>query len=45
MEASQHFKAINSAESDTIPPNTAIVDLVPKLVKRKDNNALMYGSG
>ena len=28
-------------ESDTIPPNTTIMDLVPKLVKRKDNNVVM----
>ena len=41
MEASRYFKAIYSVESDNIPPNTAIMDLVPKLVKRKDNNTLM----
>ena len=41
MEASHHFKAIYSVESDNIPPNKAIMDLFPKLVKRKDNNTLM----
>ena len=38
MEATRHFKAIYSAKSVNTPPNAALMDLVPKLVKRKENN-------
>ena len=43
MESSRHFKAIYSVEPSTNPPNHELMDLVPKLVKRKDNNSLMQG--
>ena len=36
-----NFKAIYTIEYDNSPPNSALMDLVPKLVKRKDNIALM----
>ena len=41
MEASRHFKAIYFVESCTNPPISVLMDLVPKLVKRKDNNTPM----
>ena len=41
MEATRHFKSIYSDESVNTPPNAALMDLVPKLVKRKENNDLM----
>jgi len=41
MEATRHFKSIYTAETDNTLPNTAIMELVPRLIKSKDNNALM----
>ena len=41
MEATRHFKSIYTAETDNTLPNAAIMELVPRLIKSKDNNALM----
>ena len=41
MEATRHFNAIYSADEVNTPPNAALLELVPNLVKRNENNALM----
>ena len=39
-EASRHFSAIYFADPVTNPPNLTLLDLVPRLVNRKDNKNL-----
>ena len=41
MEASHHFKAIYTIESDNTPPNSALMNMVPMMVERKDNIKIM----
>ena len=37
MEASRHFKSIYTVEADNTPPNSALMNMVPMMVERKDN--------
>ena len=40
-EATQNFKSIYSVESINNPPNVVLMELVPNLVKGKENNDLI----
>ena len=41
LEATRHFKAIYLADVAIAPPNAALLELIPNLVKRNENNGLM----